>query len=68
MAWYKKQLEAKLKELDKKKPKSKSKKEEVKKIISHRFDPSKLKGGKNPFKNPVADMNRNRKKTDLPSA
>ncbi len=68
MAWYKKQLEAKLKELDKKKPKSKSKKEEVKKIINPRFDPSKLKGGKNPFKNPVADMNRNRKKTDLPSA
>ena len=66
MAWYKKQLEAKLKELDKKKPKTK--KAETKKPTRNIFDPSKLKSSKSPFKNPVAEMNRNRKKTDLPSA
>lgn len=66
MAWYKKQLMEKLKELEGKKPKTAN--EATEKPAKHSFDPSKLKGGKNPFKNPVADMNRNRKKTDLPSA
>lgn len=66
MAWYKKQLMEKLKELEGKKPKTTN--EAAEKPTKHSFDPSKLKGGKNPFKNPVADMNRNRKKTDLPSA
>lgn len=68
MAWYKKQLEAKLKELDKKKPKTKTTKANDKKSINHSFDPSKIKANKHTFKNPVAAMNRNRKKTDLPSA
>lgn len=66
MVWYKKQLEAKLKEIEEKKPKTE--KEDSEKKAKPSFDPSKLKVGKNPFKNPVADMNRNRKKTDLPSA
>ncbi|GEM_PF-4206444 len=66
MVWYKKQLEAKLKE--KEEEKSKTAKEDSGKQIKPSFDQSKLKSGKKPFKNPVADMNRNRKKTDLPSA
>lgn len=63
MAWYKKQLMEKLKTLDKKKPKAK--KESAEKQTNPSFDPSKIKGGKHAFKNPVAEMNRNRKKTDI---
>jgi len=63
MVWYKKQLAQKLKEIDGKK--SKIQKKDPKKTPGHAFDPSKLKGSKSPFKNPVAEMNRNRKKTDI---
>ncbi|MFA6424400.1 MAG: hypothetical protein WCV83_03775 [Candidatus Magasanikbacteria bacterium] len=61
MAWYKKQLTEKLKKNEDKN----SKKETSKKSIGHVFDPSKIKGNKHTFKNPVAEMNRNRKKTDI---
>ena len=63
MVWYKKQLLEKLKILDEKKPKAK--KEILEQTPKHSFDPSKIKGGKHAFKNPVAEMNRNRKKTDV---
>lgn len=66
MAWYKKQLMEKLKAQDGKK--AKGEKSATKKPADNRFDPSKIKATKHAFKNPVAQMNRNRKKTDLPSA
>lgn len=64
MAWYKKQLAEKLKKTEGKK--SATKKESTKKPGKPSFDPSKIIGNKNNFPNPVAAMNRNRKKTDLP--
>jgi len=64
MVWYKKQLQAKLKELEGKKPKTEKKSSS--KIVQKPFDPRKLKGKMNNFISPVAAMNRNRKKTDLP--
>ncbi len=63
MAWYKKQLMEKLKSSEGKK--TETKKEDSKKSAKHSFDPSKIKGNKHTFKNPVAEMNRNRKKTDI---
>ncbi len=63
MVWYKKQLMKKLKILDEKKPKAK--KESIEQQTNPSFDPSKIKSGKRAFKNPVAEMNRNRKKTDI---
>lgn len=66
MAWYKKQLIEKLKELEGKKPKTKKGDEEdSEKQTKPSFDPNKLKGNKRAFKNPVAEMNKNRKKTDI---
>lgn len=53
----------KLKILDEKKPKAK--KESIEQQTNPSFDPSKIKSGKRAFKNPVAEMNRNRKKTDI---
>ncbi|MCX6780011.1 MAG: hypothetical protein NT034_02410 [Candidatus Magasanikbacteria bacterium] len=67
MAWYKKQLAEKLKELEAKKPKSKSKakKDDAKKPNHPAFDPRKISGHKiNP--SPVAARNINRPKTDKP--
>lgn len=65
MAWYKKQLAEKLKELEAKKPKSKTKKEEAKKPSRPDFDPRKIKGYKI-NSSPVAARNINRPKTDKP--
>ncbi len=65
MAWYKKQLAEKLKELEAKKPKSKTKKDELKKPNRPDFDPRKLKGHKINT-SPVAARNINRPKTDKP--
>ncbi len=63
MAWYKKQLAEKLKQLEGKK--SKSKKEEPEKASRPSFDPRKIKGSRiSP--NPVAARNINRPKTDKP--
>lgn len=66
MAWYKKQLAEKLKQLESKKSKSKKEKEEeLKKTNRPSFDPRKIKGSKiSP--NPVAARNINRPKTDKP--
>lgn len=64
MAWYKKQLTEKLKATETKKSKTAHKTNE--KSTKHGFDPSKIKVNKHTFHNPVAAMNRNRKKTDLP--
>lgn len=61
MAWYKKQL----KEILKKQEIGKTNGKKALKT-QERFDPSKLKGKNKSFSNPVAAMNRNRKKTDLP--
>lgn len=66
MAWYKKQLMEKLKAQEGKK--TENNKTVSKKPVGKGFDPSKIKATKHTFKNPVAEMNRNRKKTDLPSA
>lgn len=60
MKWYKKQLDEKLK-------KNNGDKEQDKKTAGKpAFDPKKLSGRKKSFPSPVAAMNRNRKKTDLP--
>lgn len=64
MKWYKKQLAEKLKEINKEK--NDKGKETVAKPSRHTFDPRKIIGNKKNFSNPVAAMNRNRKKTDLP--
>lgn len=63
MAWYKKQLAEKLKQLEGKK--SKAKNEESEKPARPSFDPRKIKGSRiSP--NPVAARNINRPKTDKP--
>ncbi len=65
MAWYKKQLAEKLKQLEGKKSKPKSKKEEVSTPSRPSFDPRKIKGSRfSP--SPVAARNINRPKTDKP--
>lgn len=66
MKIYKKQLEAILKKTEGKK--SKSKKEVVKNPARHSFDVKALSGKNSNFVSPVAARNKNRKKTDLPSA
>lgn len=66
MVWYKKQLMEKLKANETKKKKTDH--ETKDKPAKRGFDPSKIKDGKHAFRNPVAARNRNRKKTDLPSA
>jgi len=53
MKWYKKQLAEKLK------------KDSSNKIKKESFGAGSIKSSKNIFANPVAAMNRNRKKTDL---
>ena len=72
MKWYKKQLAEKLKQIEAAKPVSKKKKVEETKVVKnparHSFDPKALTGKKNNFVSPVAARNKNRKKTDLPSA
>ena len=66
MAWHKNQLMEKLKTQESNK--TTADKANSKKPTGKAFDPSKIKSTKHAFKNPVAEMNRNRKKTDLPSA
>ena len=66
MKIYKKQLQEKLKKEQEGKPKSE--KDAKKNPARHSFDPKALTGKKNNFVSPVAARNKNRKKTDLPSA
>jgi len=62
MKWYKKQLDEKLKKSNS----TKKENGEEKSSTKPAFDPRKFSGKKKNFPSPVAAMNRNRKKTDLP--